>query len=99
MLTNPAFLVRRFKRGIRTGEFFWDLYYFLKFLTLPAVDAAAGRYRYFARDRWPRHDFCAGALEAVPYQTAQRPSDATTRGMSTTGSLVALHVERNASPI
>ena len=87
MLTNPAFLVRRFARGIRTGEFAWDMYYFFKFLTLPAVDAAAGGYRYYARDRWPSHDFQAGTLTNIPYQTARRPSP------------MPLYVERNASPV
>ena len=27
MLYNPRFVIRRIIRGIRTGEFFWDLYY------------------------------------------------------------------------
>lgn len=32
VLTNPSFYYRRLRHGIRTGEFFYDIYYFLKFL-------------------------------------------------------------------
>ena len=32
ILTNPAFYYRRFRHGIRTGEFFYDIYYYLRFL-------------------------------------------------------------------
>ncbi|HEY7411100.1 MAG TPA: radical SAM protein [Vicinamibacteria bacterium] len=79
ILTNPAFIWRRLKRGLRTGEFLWDLYYFLKFLVLPSVDDAAGRYRYYARERWPRHDFTAPAPAPVTYQVAlNRPRPAPT---------------------
>jgi anaerobic magnesium-protoporphyrin IX monomethyl ester cyclase len=98
MLTNPAFLARRLGRGVRTGEFFWDLYYFLKFLTLPSVDAAAGQYQYYARDRWPAHDFRAGALQTATYQTARYASDAASRS-STSRSLVPVYVERNATSL
>lgn len=70
MLTNPRFLLRRFMRGMRTGEFLWDLYYFLKFLTLPANDEKAGSYDYYASDRWPQHEFGATPLETRTYQVA-----------------------------
>jgi anaerobic magnesium-protoporphyrin IX monomethyl ester cyclase len=73
MVTNPAFLYRRLVRGVRTGEFLWDLYYFLKFLLLPAVDDGAGRYEYYARERWPRHDFHTPSRAAVSDQVATRP--------------------------
>jgi anaerobic magnesium-protoporphyrin IX monomethyl ester cyclase len=77
ILKNPRFLLRRLRRGIRTGEFLWDFYYFIKFLTLPAVDAAAGGYRYYAKDRWPRHDFQARPHAAVSYPVAlNRPRPA-----------------------
>jgi anaerobic magnesium-protoporphyrin IX monomethyl ester cyclase len=72
LLTNPAFLLRRFKRGVRTGEFLWDLYYFLKFLWLPSVDDAAGRYQYYAKERWPVHDFARRPPAAVAYQGLEK---------------------------
>jgi anaerobic magnesium-protoporphyrin IX monomethyl ester cyclase len=72
MLTNPRFMARRLVRGVRTGEFFWDLYYFLKFLSLPANDEHAGEYDYYARDRWPSHDFQAAPLKTRAYQVATR---------------------------
>ena len=34
ILFNPAYVLRRIARGIRTGEFFWDLFYFVKYLSL-----------------------------------------------------------------
>ena len=55
-------------RGLRTGELLWDLYYFAKYLTRPTVDSTDGIYDYYARDRWPHHDFEAGARAAVSYQ-------------------------------
>jgi anaerobic magnesium-protoporphyrin IX monomethyl ester cyclase len=72
MLANPRFIMRRFMRGVRTGEFFWDLYYFLKFLALPANDENASGYDYYARDRWPQNDFGASPLATAPYQVARR---------------------------
>jgi len=32
VLTNPAFYLRRLRHGLRTGEFFYDIYYFLRFV-------------------------------------------------------------------
>ena len=32
ILTNPSFYYRRLRHGLKTGEFFYDCYYFLKFL-------------------------------------------------------------------
>ena len=32
ILFNPRFIWRRLIRGIRTGEFFWDAYYALKWV-------------------------------------------------------------------
>ena len=37
ILYNPKFIIRRFIRGIRTGEFFWDAYYAMKFYFLPFI--------------------------------------------------------------
>jgi anaerobic magnesium-protoporphyrin IX monomethyl ester cyclase len=69
ILTNPGFLWRRTVHGVKTRSLFWDLYYGLKFLTLPAATEKAG-YDYYARDRWPRHDFVAQNLQTIDYQRA-----------------------------
>ncbi|MFN2427617.1 MAG: radical SAM protein [Candidatus Binatia bacterium] len=70
MLMNPAFLARRLKRGFRTGEFFWDVYYGFKFVMAPAAGLSAG-HEYYAQDRWPRHDFRAQPLRIRDYQVAR----------------------------
>ena len=57
VLTNPAFILRRLWRGIRTGEFFWDIYYFVRFFLSPPTNAATHSAVYFARDKWPVFDF------------------------------------------
>jgi anaerobic magnesium-protoporphyrin IX monomethyl ester cyclase len=57
VLTNPAFIWRRFWRGVRTMEFFWDVYYFFKFMKGTAVNAATHSAIYFAKDKWPVYDF------------------------------------------
>ena len=68
--TNPAFIARRFIRGVKTGEFFWDIYYFLKFMTSPAVNRAASSAIYFAKDRWPKYDFEHKAITYYPPRPA-----------------------------
>jgi len=56
-MTNPGFIFRRIRRGIKTGEFFWDAYYFLKFLFASAVNHAEDSLGYYAAARWPKHDY------------------------------------------
>jgi hypothetical protein len=56
ILFNPGFILRRFIRGIRTREFFWDLYYALKFYFLPATGNEV-KSSYYAQESWPVHDF------------------------------------------
>jgi anaerobic magnesium-protoporphyrin IX monomethyl ester cyclase len=68
--TNPAFIVRRFWRGIKTHEFFWDLYYFFRFLTAPAVNREPQPAIYFARDRWPVYDFANKPITYYPVRPA-----------------------------
>jgi anaerobic magnesium-protoporphyrin IX monomethyl ester cyclase len=70
MWMNPAFLVRRFKRGVRTGEFFWDVYYGVKFVMAPASSLSAG-HEYYAKDRWPQHDFLGEPLRIRDYQVVR----------------------------
>ena len=57
VLTNPAFILRRLWRGIKTGEFFWDVYYFFKFFTAPLINNKTNTAIYFAKERWPVYDF------------------------------------------
>ena len=32
VLTNPSFYYRRLRHGLKTGEFLYDIYYFLRFV-------------------------------------------------------------------
>lgn len=70
VLTNPAFILRRLWRGIRTGEFFWDLYYLARFLAAPPINAATRTAQYFARDRWPTYDFKGKSITFYPWRPA-----------------------------
>ena len=56
ILFNPGFILRRIIRGIRTGDFFWDLYYALKFYCLPTTGNES-KSNYYAKERWPKCDF------------------------------------------
>ena len=67
ILFNPGFVFRRIRRGIRTGEFFWDLYYSFKFFSMPTT-AETTKPAYYAKDRWPRHDFSAHPPKRTEYQ-------------------------------
>lgn len=69
IVTNPAFLGRRFVHSVRSGDLFWDLYYGAKLVLLPSAHASSG-HAYYARDRWPRWDFRAEPLHIVSYQRA-----------------------------
>lgn len=70
LITNPAYILRRIRRGIRTHEFFWDLYYFLKFVFMPAQNKAVPA-KYYARDRWPVCDFRRYPPKPAQYQKAK----------------------------
>lgn len=72
ILYNPSFVIRRMIRGIRTGEFFWDMYYGIKFFTAPAVSKST-KSIYYAEDRWPQHDFEKNELKAASYQIVRKP--------------------------
>ena len=80
ILTNPAFIARRLWRGVRTGEFVWDAYYFLKFFGSPAINAETHSARYFARDRWPVYDFARRPITFYAPRTVGRrqPAEAVT---------------------
>jgi anaerobic magnesium-protoporphyrin IX monomethyl ester cyclase len=57
ILQNPRFILRRLWRGIKTLEFFWDAYYFLKFFRSPSINRETDSAAYFGRDHWPTYDF------------------------------------------
>jgi anaerobic magnesium-protoporphyrin IX monomethyl ester cyclase len=71
IVTNPAFILRRIWRGIRTHEFFWDLYYFFKFMKASSVNAATHSALYYAKDRWPVFDFEKNPITYIEVRTAQ----------------------------
>jgi anaerobic magnesium-protoporphyrin IX monomethyl ester cyclase len=50
---NPAFLIRRVLRGLRTGDILNDARCFLRYLKSPATHRG-GAVRYYARERWPK---------------------------------------------
>ncbi len=70
VLTNPGFILRRLWRGIRTGEFFWDLYYFFRFFFSPSINAATHSATYFAREKWPTYDFTNRKITFYPPRPA-----------------------------
>ena len=71
ILFNPRFVLRRIIRGLRTGEFFWDLFYAIKFFAMP-TSRAARESRYYAKNRWPVHAFAQDALEETPILVARK---------------------------
>lgn len=64
---NPKFIFRRIKRGIVTGEFLWDLVYFLKFIITPTTSKS--KLQYYAKDRWPHFDLGQYKSKSREYQT------------------------------
>lgn len=64
---NPGFVLRRLRRGIISGEFFWDFYYALKTLFTPLVGKTV-QSAYHARDRWPQWDFASAPPQTHSYQ-------------------------------
>ncbi len=57
--------------GIRTGEFFWDLYYALKFYLLPATSNLV-KSVYYSKERWPKHDFKKQPPKPANYQIVKK---------------------------
>ncbi len=68
---NPKFIFRRLWRGIKTLEFFWDLYYFLKMMKAPAINEQTHSAQYFMKDQWPKYDFENSPITFYPV----RPSN------------------------
>jgi anaerobic magnesium-protoporphyrin IX monomethyl ester cyclase len=72
---NPRFIFRRLFSGIKAiftssfkRELFLDLIMGLKFLTNPSM-CTKGEVDYFAKDKWPQHDFKTLPLQEASYQT------------------------------
>lgn len=73
ILFNPGFIVRRLWHGLRTGGFFWDLYYAAKFYLMPSTGAVT-QSAYYARERWPVYDFQNNPPAMRPYPVVRRQS-------------------------
>ncbi len=73
ILFNPGFIMRRILRGIRTGDFFWDVYYALKFYSLP-VTGNERKSNYYAKERWPKYDFRNRPPKPAHYQIVRKAS-------------------------
>jgi anaerobic magnesium-protoporphyrin IX monomethyl ester cyclase len=71
ILSNSSFIIRRIIRGIRTGEFFWDLYYSLKFILLPTTGNKT-KSNYYAKERWPKYDFLNRPPKPAQYQIVRK---------------------------
>ena len=71
ILFNPGFVLRRVIRGLKTGEFFWDMLYALKFFFTPASRTVRESI-YYAKDRWPTYDFDAKPLQDAPVLIARK---------------------------
>ena len=74
ILFNPGFIIRRLLRGIRTREFFWDLYYGLKFIFLPS-SGNENKSKYYAYNSWPKWDFKARSPKPAQYQIVRKTND------------------------
>lgn len=70
ILTNPKFIYHRIVRGFRTGEFFWDVYYALKFIAMPSTTQTSSRY--WARERWPLYDYSKSPPRPAHYQIVRK---------------------------
>lgn len=71
ILFNPGFILRRIIRGIRTGDFFWDIYYALKFYCLPTTGNKS-KSNYYAKERWPKCDFKKRPPKPAFYQIVRK---------------------------
>ena len=71
ILFNPSFIIRRIFRGIRTGEFFWDAYYAIKFYLMPTTGEKT-KSNIFAPERWPKWDFKILPPRPANYQIVRK---------------------------
>ena len=82
ILFNPGFIIRRIIMGIRTGEFFWDEYYAIKFYLLPTTGNKSTSV-YYAKERWPKYDFKNRPPKPAYYQIARKSQHPTREHTST----------------
>ena len=82
ILLNPGFIIRRFIRGIRTGEFFWDLYYAIKFYFVLDFTGNAGKSLYYSKERWPKWDFTTNPPKPAHYQIVRKSQLRTEENLS-----------------
>jgi anaerobic magnesium-protoporphyrin IX monomethyl ester cyclase len=82
ILFNPGFIIRRIIRGIRTGEFFWDAYYALRFYLLPTT-GNEGKSNYYAKDRWPKYNFKNHPPKPAHYQIARKSQPQASKQLDT----------------
>jgi len=66
IVLNFSFIRRRILRSLKTHEFLWDIYYFLKFILMPSTNRGRrGTAKYFAIDKWPKYDFQNEEIKAL----------------------------------
>lgn len=70
VLKNPKFLIRRIIRGIKTQEFFLDIYYFIKWFFAPPFSTQGDKSVYYDKEKWPIYDFENNELRPVPVRTS-----------------------------
>ncbi|MBF0311709.1 MAG: cobalamin-dependent protein, partial [Magnetococcales bacterium] len=64
---NPAYILRSIWRGLRSGEFFWHLYYGIRFfLLLKGGEESGGAMAYRFRERWEPLTRDRGQLNTAP---------------------------------
>jgi anaerobic magnesium-protoporphyrin IX monomethyl ester cyclase len=71
ILTNPGFFARRLLRDLRTGELRSDLRDLVRFALLPSHQEEAVSVDWYARERWPTHDFEGSPPEEVAWPVAR----------------------------
>ena len=71
IVMNPSFWFRRFIRGLKTGEFFWDAYYAMKLFFMPDTGSNI-KTSYYAQERWPKWDFKICPPEPAYYQIVKK---------------------------
>lgn len=69
LLKNPKFIIRRMIRGVRTGEFFWDIYYFLIWIFSGDLNQLSRRNIYYNEKKWPSYDFKNNVINIIPVRT------------------------------
>lgn len=69
IVLNPRFWAQRFIRGLRTGEIFWDMYYFFQYVFRSATSKTIYA-NYYAKDRWPKWNLAENPPAPAEYLVA-----------------------------